>query len=194
MSDAETNTESDLTRRDLLKKGAVLGGALVWAAPVVQIIGMRPAMAQRTSPSCPNLYCLKAEVFGGSLGSFGPLGGGQGEGKGNCLKEDEDCDPNVPSSILNWLNDPAHVSGDPESGFEVELPPGCTLAERTGGSEDSFLGLFSAAAKCGKKGQTGESCFAPTIVKNNGTTTLTFTCGNDTEISHIELIICCPSV
>ena len=190
MSNTDTPNESGLTRRELLKKGAVLGGALVWAAPVVQVIGMRPAMAQSTSPDCPNLYCLKAEVSSGVLGSFGPLGGGQGEGQGNCLKEDEDCDPNVPSSILNWLNDPAHVTGDPENGFTITLPLGCRLAEFAGGSEDSFFGGVSAVAKCGKKGHT-QPCYAAV---DNTDGTLTFQCGNDTDVSHIELIICCPSI
>ena len=41
-----------LTRRQALKRGAVLGGALAWATPVVQVVGMRPAMAQTVSPGC----------------------------------------------------------------------------------------------------------------------------------------------
>jgi hypothetical protein len=41
-----------LTRREALKKGAVLGGALVWTTPLVQAIGMRPAQAQEVSPVC----------------------------------------------------------------------------------------------------------------------------------------------
>ena len=66
-----TNPETGITRRELLKRGAVLGGALVWATPVVQTIGMRAAFAQSTSPDCPNLYCVKADVKGGSnLGDF----------------------------------------------------------------------------------------------------------------------------
>ena len=175
MSDTDTLNESGLTRREILKRGAVLGGALVWGTPVVQVIGMRPAMAQSTSPDCPNLYCLKAEVSGGSLGSFGPLGGGQGgqgQGQGNCITEDEDCNPNVPAAILNFLNN--NVTGTPETGFTVILPPGCTLAELTGGSPDQFLGGVSAATKCGKKGRSGNPCFVPVVYTGNGTTTLTF--------------------
>jgi hypothetical protein len=41
-----------ITRRQALKRGAVLGGALVWATPVVQVIGMKPAFAQTVSPAC----------------------------------------------------------------------------------------------------------------------------------------------
>lgn len=190
MNDFRTssNQQSGLTRREILKRGAALGGALAWGTPLVQVIGMSPAMAQTTSPGdCPNLYCLKAEVRNGTLGPFGDLGGGQGKGKGNCLKKDEDCNPNVPQSILDALD--ASVTGDPENGFTITLPPGCTLAEFAGGSEDSFLGDISAAAKCGRKGgrDAPEPCFAPAVSGNQ----LTFTCGNETSVSHIELIICC---
>ena len=39
-----------ITRRDLLRRGAVLGGAVVWATPVVQTLGMGRAFAQSASP------------------------------------------------------------------------------------------------------------------------------------------------
>ena len=41
---------SEITRRQALKRGAILGGALAWATPVVQVVGMRPAFAQVASP------------------------------------------------------------------------------------------------------------------------------------------------
>jgi hypothetical protein len=39
-----------LTRRDLLRRGAVLGGAVIWTTPVVQTLGMGRAFAQTASP------------------------------------------------------------------------------------------------------------------------------------------------
>ena len=42
-----------ITRRQALKRGAILGGALVWATPVVQVVGMRPALASVPSGLCP---------------------------------------------------------------------------------------------------------------------------------------------
>lgn len=39
-----------VTRRDLLRRGAVLGGAVVWMTPVVQTLGMGRAFAQTASP------------------------------------------------------------------------------------------------------------------------------------------------
>jgi hypothetical protein len=44
------NEAQGITRRDLLKRGAALGGAVVWATPVVQTLGMGRAFAQTASP------------------------------------------------------------------------------------------------------------------------------------------------
>ncbi len=53
-----------LSRRDFLKRGAALGGALVWVAPVVQVVGMRPAFAQSVSPACTDSFAIKFEEGG----------------------------------------------------------------------------------------------------------------------------------
>lgn len=50
-----------ITRRQALKKGALLGGALAWATPVVQVIGMQPALAQPVSPTCT--FCIDSTCF-----------------------------------------------------------------------------------------------------------------------------------
>ncbi len=47
MSDSETQ---GITRRDLLKRGAALGGAVAWAVPVVNTLGMGRAFASTASP------------------------------------------------------------------------------------------------------------------------------------------------
>ena len=39
-----------ITRRQALKRGAIFGGALAWATPVVQVVGMKAAGAQVVSP------------------------------------------------------------------------------------------------------------------------------------------------
>jgi hypothetical protein len=49
---APSEQAGGITRRQALKRGALLGGALAWATPVVQVIGMRPAFAQVPSPTC----------------------------------------------------------------------------------------------------------------------------------------------
>ncbi len=42
--------DQGITRRDLLRRGAVLGGAVMWTTPVVQTLGMGRAFAQTASP------------------------------------------------------------------------------------------------------------------------------------------------
>lgn len=49
--DGQHETRGELDRRALLKRGALLGGAALWVAPVVQVVGMGRASA--TEPSVP---------------------------------------------------------------------------------------------------------------------------------------------
>ena len=205
MTDHDTHTESGLTRRDVLKKGAALGGALVWGAPVVQVIGMRPALAATPSPTCPNLFCVKAEWRGnenGSLGSFQACSPGFSKGKGNCLGLPDDVDFDVPAAILGGFEVTHGVTcDDPDQspGVLITLPEGCSLAgiDNVTGTPDAFFGGVSAAAKCGTRGSDDprEFCDGPVSVgEDNGRVTLCFSleCRNGTTISHIELLICCP--
>ena len=49
------------TRRDMLKRSAVVGGTLVWAAPAVQTFA-RPAFAQQASPECTVTVLTRVET------------------------------------------------------------------------------------------------------------------------------------
>jgi hypothetical protein len=51
----DLGTELGLTRRDLLRRGAIVGGTLLWAAPAVQSI-TKPAFAATTAGSA-RYYC-----------------------------------------------------------------------------------------------------------------------------------------
>jgi hypothetical protein len=51
------NRETGITRRELIKRGAFVGGTVVWATPVIQSVAS-PAMAQRGSPDCGCCYCF----------------------------------------------------------------------------------------------------------------------------------------
>jgi hypothetical protein len=65
----EFDTNEGLTRREALKKGAMLGGALVWAVPVVQTVGMSAAMAREPSEGeC----CLRIVNFAVTLSALEP--------------------------------------------------------------------------------------------------------------------------
>ena len=57
-----------LSRRDFLKRGAALGGALVWVTPVVQVVGMRPAFAQTVSPGGATLVLEDVRLPSGTWG------------------------------------------------------------------------------------------------------------------------------
>ena len=70
---------SGISRRDAIKKGAVVGGAVVWATPVIQAIGVSPAGAQVASP-VPGCACTGTESFdvratlsGIVTGTVGPI-------------------------------------------------------------------------------------------------------------------------
>jgi hypothetical protein len=56
------STNQGITRRDILKKGAVLGGAVVWVTPIVQSVGMGRAFAQAVSPCMPPISYIAMNV------------------------------------------------------------------------------------------------------------------------------------
>lgn len=56
--------ESGMTRRDLMKRGAVVGGALLWVAPAIQTYGSK-AFAQDNGYACD--ACIAATMGGNTL-------------------------------------------------------------------------------------------------------------------------------
>jgi hypothetical protein len=63
-------SQKGLTRREALKRGLAIG-AVAWAVPVVQAVGIRPAYAKAPSGGCVR-YCLKWEPDGPSGDSCPP--------------------------------------------------------------------------------------------------------------------------
>ena len=60
------NDESGMTRRDLMRRGAVVGGTLLWVAPAIQSFGSK-AYAQVQGPSpgnCAACYCYTLDGSG----------------------------------------------------------------------------------------------------------------------------------
>ena len=57
-----SNPNQGITRRDLLKKGAALGGAVVWVTPIVQSVGMGRAFAATPSPCDPGISYIAMHV------------------------------------------------------------------------------------------------------------------------------------
>jgi hypothetical protein len=60
-----------LTRREVLKKGAMLGGTLLWVAPVVQAVGMSPAAAQVPSETSCCLKIVDVTAYPAVVGNGG---------------------------------------------------------------------------------------------------------------------------
>lgn len=59
-----------LTRREVLKRGAVVGGTLLWAAPAIQTIGMSAALAD-TPSICSEQWADSVDSFSQGLRSDG---------------------------------------------------------------------------------------------------------------------------
>ena len=53
----------NISRRDLLRKGALLGGSVLWVAPVVQTVGIGQAFAQTERVSPGGERCLTVELI-----------------------------------------------------------------------------------------------------------------------------------
>ena len=53
MDDLRTPTSGGMTRRDALRRGAILGGAAVWTVPAVQSVGVRAALGQEANGTPP---------------------------------------------------------------------------------------------------------------------------------------------
>ena len=84
---------SGLTRRELLKRGAVLGGALAWSTPVVQLIGMNPAMATHVSQLC---VCVKLD----GCDATSPWSTINPNSPATCIEIPGDCDPSPDLSLF----------------------------------------------------------------------------------------------
>lgn len=139
LSDPQT---SGLTRRELLKRGAALGGALVWATPVVQMIGMSPALASHVSDLC---ICIKLSECSNDA-TFGTLG--RPDNPGNCASGFDsfpvncDTEPSLgPSFIVGdcaqALPDTFCLEFNGDGTATISFPGYCTLlyvAEKAAGN------------------------------------------------------------
>jgi hypothetical protein len=206
--DSESST---ISRRDLLKRGALVGGAVLWVAPFVQVVGMGRAFAKDVSPNCSR-YCLKWNVDDNNeTGELTCTDGGihahpvwsnnweeLGNGEGNSLTCPDDGvnDENAAHDITNRPGRAFVVYGSPSTGFWVAFPDDVKLADLEDESSPS-----SAAVKCGQ----GNKIFTasdlpleddPCITDPDGDPYKRIfipSCGNGKDISHLELIIdWCP--
>lgn len=74
------DTRSGVTRREAIKKGAIVGGTVLWVAPLVQSVGMGSASAQTPSPGGGPCVCTGTNSFDAKVtlaglidGTVGPI-------------------------------------------------------------------------------------------------------------------------
>ena len=205
MSDSQNKT---MTRREALKRGAVITGTLVWATPVVQAVGMGRAFAREPSPGCIR-YCLKWETDENTPpGVNAPWAPARrvppplwtnnwtnlGDGQGNVL----DCpdgsinDETAADELANRDALEFKVYGTAEDALWVAFPKDVEIAFLEDETQP-----WSGASKCGRgrnaltKTELAEGD-DPFFADPNGdpyTRVLIPVCDNGRAISHIELIV-----
>jgi hypothetical protein len=150
-----------LTRRELIRRGAIAGG-LAWSAPVLQSLGT-PAFAQGY-PCRPGCFWVKVE----RPGPEGGVGVACEDANGTVT-----C-PNCLGGRSQDLGGCCWVAGrvvfEPENGgcATLTLPPGC-----------EFLGGFSKGCD--------PDCPPATLTADGAE----FCCPDGKDVSHVEFCFCC---
>ena len=176
-----------LTRRDALKRGAKLGGAVLWMTPVVQAVGMRPALAQGVSPpvaGCDFWYAIKIERVGDTTEPRCLDITGGSNPPGQCL----DVDEASPEATLAGGCD--HITsiviapqGATDDTWRVTLEEGCEFQH---GSGRCTVKLGENVGGCEPDAGDPDVCdWDP------ATRVLSFISSTGTDISHVEFVFCC---
>ena len=181
-----------VSRRELLKGGAVLGASVLWATPLVQVIGMSPAFAVPPSPVCQHRYQVKwdpaRDLKDVGVGNY--ASGAWSTSGFFCVTGGESPTP----VVLGSLGLPASlkvIAGDgPAVGhFGVELD--LSNIKCTFNPGDGAQGKCASENAC----SGGQPCEDASW--DAGTQVLTFDpcyCASENkyfDVSHIEVILCC---
>ena len=133
MSDRKIDTrESGISRRELLRRGAIVGGTMVWAVPVLQSL-TPPAYAQGSPRPCGCCYCWNGD-------KQNPTGPGGPGSPGGDLVTDNGC--------LGFLSSPGQCAAfcrdfAPGGPFEFsEQCCGTTLCEGNTQNDPGPNGCF----------------------------------------------------
>lgn len=175
MSDEiDTPDQSGLSRRDVIRRGAIVGGALVWTTPVVQSLA-GPAFAQaepsrRVDEDCDEIFQFKLE------GPFTTFSSGQAP---DCAPTGYDPNgtnfvsgPNIAGVIPNHGTISVVVTGQTAT---ITIPADCTLLD--------------GQAKAGAlNGGTLECEDAAPVPGDPGVYTVTLP---TSDISFVAGVICC---
>lgn len=188
----EIDETTGVSRRDMLRKTAIVGGALVWTAPAVQSLA-GPAFAQTSGSPGGQEACVYYAVsltITGSTGGFtcADIAGSSASGSTDCVSNPPPSASNFPAAIPGGCDlvtgvtqGPADAQGN--RNWVVMLAP-----EVDANSVQGF-------SKC-----SNDSC-QPVSSSTNGPTsdTLVFTpCiasgpnGQNQAISNVQIVFCRP--
>lgn len=164
-----------ISRREALKRGLKLTGAVMWATPVVQAIGMRPAFAQTVSPTdpCIDEECFRAKAnYDGDLDAF-VFEARPGFGANDC----NDCggDSGADGSNLFTIT----ITDTNDDGEPIAVTIALT-------SDDCRITSASA-----KGGGAGGYCATGIVSADGQSATVARPAGEQAAISHVEICFCC---
>lgn len=173
MEDTSGIGPDGISRREALKRGLRLTGAVLWATPVVQAIGMRPAFAQTVSPTDP---CLEEECFRAKANFAGGafvFESSPGFGTNDC----EDCGGDSGIDGSNFFTVTINETNDDDEPIEVTV----TLT-----SDDCRITALSA-----KGGGRNGYCAVGMVSTDGQSATVARPAGEQNAISHVEICFCC---
>jgi hypothetical protein len=178
-----THTNHTITRREALKRGALVGGvAVLWTVPVVQSFGMSRAQAQAVSEVC-TIYCIVWHPSNAGA----PSGWAVSEGD-KCLPCPTDSEASLPTDV----NDFTVEYSDAADTYTVTFPAKYSLVPSGDPTPDPLV-PSNAAIRHGEN----TKCTFLTVEENNpgpgvpaNTTQIQFT---DWDMSNpgdrIELVL-----
>lgn len=182
--DNETTGSQRISRRDALRRGAVLGGALVWAAPTVQSIGMRGAFAQvGTFETC---ICESTDRLAQLTVEYQPESctTATSDPCAGCNDQGNDVPPDDAWIIITGNNIPATQNGfTPGTAFQITKGQRITIRYRCGGeggtTANTFFDIYdgnpnvagvsrqyvTVHTSCSETLQAGDECGSITVIQ-----------------------------
>ena len=202
MNDDDTTSTTEppgVSRRDMLRRSALVGGALVWTAPAVQTLAS-PAFAVAGSDTPGENQCVYTAFVKYDLDTD-QFSGSEGEGNATCALE-QCAQSNVTVSSTGSLSSGGTLIGTVSA---VEGPGNCVTLDFTWVNQSCNIDESSSyfVFKDGNDTGTGGSGCEPddqgllTSVTLNATGDVYQICGGTGPgegLSHINLCICikCP--
>ena len=171
-----SETGSGITRRELLKRGAVVGVATLWVTPIVQTVGMGRAAAAVTSPVC-SIYCI---VWQPSLPGA-PSNWAVSDGD-KCLP----CPVDTVNALPHDIDDFTVVYNDALRTYTVTYPDTYALVPLGDPTPDDLV-KGSAAIRRGENANSCEFVTVDDLLPN--TTEIQFTDWDAASGDRIELVL-----